>query len=541
MALPMVVKTDDYIYTEPINSLDATTIAKSRDRFVELKKAGVIITGEYDDPRWIMSNEVTKNATISFRVQDIHFANVTQKKLNCTLHDYQAAMRVVITSRFMYALDTLQNDSRIMRQFADKLTIPQNYAGAQLLSDLLSLLPGSSDFRVQIQDQIDDIPQLSIQPGNRRKLAHYQSYLKLGDIIDHFWSTATDSEKEKYFPIWFWYRLTSVLPLRPTECVLTPRDCIRQDGADYYLTIRRTRLKGSRQASSYTIASDYEMMEYPIPEKLASPILEYISATKVSYLSDIDVLFCKTTQFTIPDTPPVNDHHYTYANLRQCLFHFYDQIVSKKMGYAIVCDTDRLEEKEIELVRLGDARHIAMIGLVISGGSPTICKELAGHTSIATSSHYYGNLTTFLDVLGYERFREMESQMTQAYGIQISQVYPVENGYCQNQDVWNGNYTPCESAVNANGLPGSCTSCCWFFPKRGSTFKNGGFETKDAASLELKQTCSLLKQSLDLLSQQLGNTDTLSSILDKLAAQARQFVLATAIEKIADSNEVDYL
>ena len=535
MALPLLVRTDEYMYTETITTLDSTTIAKSKARFAALKRSGTIISGEYEDPRWIMSNEVIKNASINFQVNQIHFANTTQKKLKCTLLDYQTAMRVVITSRFMFSLDTLQNDARVLRKFADKLTVPKDYAEAQLLADLISLLPGTSEYRTGILRQIDDIPRLVVTTGKQRQLVHYQSYLKLGDIIDQFWATAITEEKKKYFPIWFWYKITGVLPLRPTECVLTPRNCIRQDDAtNYHLTIRRTKLKGTRQSSEYNIASDYELAEYPIPDKLAIPILDYIHLTQDAYLSDIDVLFCKSTQFTILDVTPENDHHYTYSNLRQCLFHFYDNIVRKKLGYSVVADNTQLLEHEIEMVRLGDARHIAMVGLAISGGSPTICKELAGHSSILTSAHYYSNLTTFLDVLGYERFRELKSTISPAYGINISQRYPVENGYCQCSDVWEGDFTPCQTAVNPNGRPGCCSVCWWFFPKRGYVFKEG---SKEEISLELKKTCSLLKQSLDMLSQNLGNTDTLSCILDSLAAQSRQYVLASAIEQIANDDK----
>jgi len=36
---------------------------------------------------------------------------------------------------------------------------------------------------------------------------------------------------------------------------------------------------------------------------------------------------------------------------------------------------------EEQRINLGDTRHLAMISLIASGGSPVICKELAGHDS----------------------------------------------------------------------------------------------------------------------------------------------------------------
>lgn len=542
MALQVVVRREGYTFTEDIAVMDQETIMKSRETFESFRKTGIIVAGEYDDRQWTVSNEVKKGASISFQVDEIHFINETAKKLGCTLSDYQKAMRVVVTSRFGYSVSTLQNDSVIMRNFADRLELPKDYANAQLIEDLLVLLPGDSIYRAEVLAEIDDIPRLQHMNRKQRRLAHYQSYLRFVSVFEQFWPKALPEEKVFFFPVWFWMNITGVLPLRPTECVLTPRNCIRREGPKYYLTVRRTRLKGTLRGSQYNIESDYERKEYPIPADLAEVILEYIAATEATYESDIDVLFCKASQFSSLDAFHNNDKHYTYANLNQCLSHFYRRVLQEKYGYHIVSDCDGLETGEIERIDLGDTRHIAMISLAITGGSPTICKELAGHDSIAISSHYYSNLTEFLDVLGYERFREQETNPTKAYGIAINRAYPVENGYCQNAEVIQGNYQACATVVDSYGKPGSCKVCRWYFPgKRQISFREpprklggtiGTNSLKEAISVELQETCTLLRQAVEQVRQHLGSEDTVSSILDRLAAQARQYVQASAMERI---------
>lgn len=542
MALQMVVKREGYTFTEDITVMDQETIMKSREVFASFKKAGVIVAGEYHDRQWAISDEVQKGVTISFQVNEIHFASETAKLLGCSLTDYQKAMRVVMTSRFGYAVGSLQGYSVVLRNFADRLEIPKEYANAQLVEDLLVLLPGDSIYRAEVLAEIDDIPRLRHVNRKQRRLAHYQSYLRFVSILEKFWPEASPNEKILFFPVWFWMKITGILPLRPTECVLTPRNCIRQDGTKYYLTVRRTRLKGTRRGSLYKIESDFERKEYPIPADLAETILAYIAATKDTYESDIDVLFCKTAQFSEIDATCSNDQHYTYANLYQCLSYFYRRILQDKCGYQIVADCDGLENGEIERIDLGDTRHVAMISLAITGGSPTICKELAGHDSIAISSHYYSNLTEFLDVLGYERFREQETNPTKAYGIAINRAYPVEKGYCQNAEVIQGNYKACATVVDSHGKPGSCKVCRWYFPgkrqipfrepprKLGSTIETNSL--KETISVELQETCTLLRQAVEQVRQHLGSEDTVSSILDRLAAQARQYVQASAMERI---------
>lgn len=173
-----------------------------------------------------------------------------------------------------------------------------------------------------------------------------------------------------------------------------------------------------------------------------------------------------------------------------------------------------------------------MISLAISGGSPSICKILAGHDSIDISSHYYSNLTTFLDMLSWERFRETKTDMTKAYGLACSHRYPVNNGYCQSEQVWQGDYIPCESAVNADGVPGSCEACRWHLPSK-HTMASRRKKTADA----LQETCILLRQALDQIRQGLGCEDTISSILDRLAAQSRQYIHQSAIERLVAERE----
>ena len=67
-------------------------------------------------------------------------------------------------------------------------------------------------------------------------------------------------------------------------------------------------------------------------------------------------------------------------------------------------------------------------------------------------------------------------------------------------------------------LPAACNS------------QTGARTPKQQMSIELQQTCTLLRQSIDQLRQGLGNTDTVACILDRLAAQARQYVYVSSAE-----------
>lgn len=531
MALQAVTHNEKYSYSEVVDVLNSDTIRKSQNLFERYKQQGIISTGAYGDRHWTMTDGVTKGTLINFQLDEVHFARETAPKLGCTLKEYDQAMRVMITSSFGYSLRTIQSYVTVFRKFADEMAVPQDYTQAQLLEDLLTLLPGQTQYRDELLYRIADISPIFSESGQQRQLSHYQSYLRFSQILTDHWEKAEASEKVLYFPVWFWFCITGVLPLRATECVLTPRRCITHKEDRYYLEVRRSQKKGTQQQLRYCVEEDYRRCKYPIPEHLAIEILTYISLTEESYRSGIDVLFCKQTQFEKAGVRIENNLYYTYANLKQCLSRFYREVIQMKYGYTIVSNSSRLDDGEIGMIRLGDMRHIAMVALAVSGGSPSICKELAGHDSIEISAHYYSNLTTFLDLLGWERYRDMQDNSKQAFGLAVSRQHPICNGYCQCDQVWKGDFHACESAVNSDGIPGSCEVCKWYFPAK-PLARQQKKTPKEIAAEELYQTCILLRHAIEQIRQGIGHDDTISSILDRLAAQSRHYIRLTATEWI---------
>ena len=178
-----------------------------------------------------------------------------------------------------------------MKQFANKLEYPKDNDRCQLIVDLLCLLPHENYERLKIIEQLNDIEANNrVSAKKQRPLAYYQSYFRFDHYLSLFWELASKQEKLLYFPVYFWWNITAILPLRPTECVLTPRNCIRQEKGRYMLTVRRTSLKGYRQMSKYKIADDYEKKEYPISSELGKEIEIYISGT-ILYINRIST-FC---------------------------------------------------------------------------------------------------------------------------------------------------------------------------------------------------------------------------------------------------------
>jgi hypothetical protein len=119
-----------------------------------------------------------------------------------------------------------------------------------------------------------------------------------------------------------------------------------------------------------------------------------------------------------------------------------------------------------ERIRLGDTRHLAMISLILSGGSPVICKELAGHEDVNISSHYYSNISKFVECATYEMYKKSSAGLTANIHNHrlpsVSASVAVNGGRCDSAEYVSGGIGDCISSIGPNGELGHCISCPHF-------------------------------------------------------------------------------
>ena len=306
--------------------------------------------------------------------------------IGCTYSQYVVYVKAYILFRLGgNSLVSLQGLSRCLNQLAvatvDEAVGMMEYAFH--IVAFLQLIPGSSIRRDAVIDELEEKMERRVWnkcEGNQRLLADFNSYLRFHGVLHDFWKSADKRQKLFYFPLYFWWNLTAILPLRPMEFLLTPRDCLRIHNGEYILTIRRTKLKGGNEKIQYRIAEDYLLKEYVIAESLAAEIQKYIEATKRMRQTEIKTLFLQAPHYSyIGRKIHSNNRYYTYNNLTVCRNCFFQEVVNGRM-------------EDISEIRFGDTRHLAMANLILAGGSPVICRELAGHSDIGISSHYYSNV-----------------------------------------------------------------------------------------------------------------------------------------------------
>lgn len=445
----------DYSRYLAVESIDAETIKRAKDIFSRYRKSGVITGGKYEDDVWPVTDEKSRT-WIRFAYSDVDYKKHAQNWVGCTSQCYRDAVKSYILFHMgSWRLASLREEAGYLCQAASS-----DFPGAEgfgehsaHVAELLQLIPGFSEERNAAIEYLEDCAQLqNSRRGRQRKLLDFKAYFRFHDALDDYWTGAEEEEKQFYFPVFLWWKLTAVLPLRVTEFLMTPRECISRAEKGYQVTVRRTRLKGGNTLMGYRIDSDYEKKTYPVSSEIAEEILWYKASTADMPAPPIDSLFCYE---------PYRRRHklssgeiYSYDCLKTTKEDFYKYI---------------LAGKEIPVVNLGDTRHISMMNLIISGGSPRICMELAGHANIGMSSHYYSNMTELVACSTYELYRKnRKGASATVNGNSVYSLTPLKEltetpgGWCSSRKRRANEVDDCIDAVSPLGEIGDCRCCRYF-------------------------------------------------------------------------------
>lgn len=445
----------DYSRFLAVDSIDAETISKAKEIFNRYLSHGIITGGRFEDDEWPVTDEKSRT-TIRFSYSDSDYEGHAANWIGCTSQCYKEAVKsYVLFHMGAWTLASLRELAyQLCRIAAEDFPEDDGFGEESAhIAELLQLIPGFSEARNAAIECLEDCAAVQrIRTGGQRRLLDFAAYFRFHDAMDEYWQGAGPEDRRFYFPLYLWWELTAVLPLRVTEFLMMPRDCIRETEKGYIVTIRRTRLKGGNTLMAYRIDSDYEKKSYPISSEVAESILWYKEATGKMAAPPIDSLFCYE---------PYRERHrmstgeiYNYNCLKTTKDDFYRNV---------------LAGKEIPVVNLGDTRHIAMINLIISGGSPRMCMELAGHANIGISSHYYTNMAELVECSTYALFRKNKKgaaariQGESFYSLTpLSELTQVPEGWCGSPRRRMEEVDDCIQTVNSLGEIGDCKSCRYF-------------------------------------------------------------------------------
>ena len=357
-----------------------------------------------------------------------------------------------------------------------------------------------------------------------RKLSHLINYLAIAHEVDGLYHNALLSNAEfiKWFPVFFWTQVTFVIPLRATEMLVTPFNCIRRDQGKTYLTLRRTQLKGKHRIVHYEVEKDYKDFEYEYGNQWVVEVIEKYQGLTLDhprkYLFDHSMLMI--------------NNMVSLQSFNLLLAEFVQTFLADNPKYEYAKYATGI--KEFDLVTAGDSRPIAMNNLYFLDISADICRQLADHSQISTSYGYYTNVSNTIycaSVMNVQKQINHERRnLNEAYAMGSVEKKRTKTGSvcCSpRQPLITGDIADCQNHIH------ECLGCKYYSPSED----------------ELKKAFNSRKEKLDAVSKRLveyivdtrdgGNTKIdVDKLLLDIPSEAIRF--KTASDKVAKEAELKW-
>lgn len=548
---------DKHIEILAIPELDEITIKEARRIFFAYREKEIINQSRFDDDIWDLNNE-TSGYHFNFEIDSNKFKKFG-KELHLTEDEFKEYLKTYIICRMgdleLGSLRRLIHDIKKVVQSdvsdTDSLLEVCTPETVGRVSEFFAMLPEEcreeelSNLLVMF-DEVEERSQVE-NAGKQRSLATFESYFRFDEIIKRFWNESNDEdEKLFFFPVWMWWNISGVLPLRPCEFVVTPRNCLNEIDGKYTLTVRRNRKKGTGKSKSYKISSDYELNRYSIPERLAKEIQWYLETTKDYPEEDTHTLFVTGTHYAMWERQaPYTSRLFSYMNLRTCLRYFFKMIVEDRYGYRVLYNNDGQalpNDNCIEYLHLGDTRHIALINLIAEGATPMVAMMLAGHGNPEMSSHYYSNITQLIECRTYRQYKKQIKGQQNYVLSKKKNTLPAKKsiplgcgGRCYSEKVTNGDFCDCYKVVGPAGEVGFCKNC-EFYRDDSKSFS----DMKDIYKNKIENECHVLEEVVKKVRSGKGEPEEIISVILRLRDSDysyRQYLLEKMEEEGNEQNK----
>lgn len=517
-------------------NIDESSLEKAKELFVEYKNRGIIRGGFFEDEKWYFTDEYS-NMSIRFEVPEFEYHKYYKDILGLSYQEFIDYLKTYVM--FILGdviLDTIRDIvydiKKLMQYDPEELYATSEDVFLHHPSRVIELFSMFSEqartekmeHLLNVLDYLIDYRYERNSTESRRQLASFDSYFLFNDIIKDYWKSDIPYDERLFFyPLYLWWEITGVLPLRPREFILTPRNCIEKTENGYLISLRRNQIKGSSKKISYKIESDYCIVKYQIPEKLALQIIKYIDFTKQFESTDLDTLFITDTHYRQwKQKKHCNSRYFTYVNLNCVMRYFFHDIIIGRYGLKVLYERELqpLEDGYIHYMYLGDSRHLSLINIIAEGGTPMIAMMLAGHDQMEMASHYYSNITSLIECRTYRQYRKVlkgnvtyEISQNVQLPIGIKEFSKLEDGgKCYSEKFLRHDFEDCKNIVGPNGEIGYCPNCPFYRRKHSRDF----FKSDDLYKRKVEEECKHLAMIVKQARQDKGNSDDILQAMMRL-------------------------
>ena len=422
------------------------------EQFKKLCHAGKILSS-FNDETWTCSNEIKKRI-LSFSMNRILYETSFGGKFRIHYSTMSKMLRYYAISRMNHNIfATIARHLNIITYFLThygRVTIKQTSEECGTIVAFLCFI-GMDNLSIDsIQKTIFSETTEDPPP---RELSAMINYYILHDAVNEV-SKRNTKEFIHWFPIYFWCNITFIIPLRATEMLVTPFNCITRENGKVYLTLRRSKLKKTTREVFHEVEKDYKLFHFIIPdEEDALAIEKYQKLTQQH-----------SRRFLFDFTGVSANQMLSLRSFNALLEEFIHLHIFGNHKYDYARYTSGLTE--FEVVSAGDSRHLALSNMFCQGVDLEVCRKLADHSDITTTAGYCSNILNTLEAssimkIQREMFNEYASFKEKIKSTSSSQITNFKS-FCSapEQPHKTGNITPC---VKNNYLE-TCIGCQYYTP-----------------------------------------------------------------------------
>ncbi len=382
------------------------SVTRSREILADLADKGVMVSGDFKDDKWTFTNRLVKGQFINFdfykipnfRFEGLQFevtviikcwlAELLDLYYPPTVYEYYYHILYVLEETCGFSKDQVEHFISHLQKADKSKEVKAKIIGATFHFFDYTDLEAASLY----------VPKLLVLRKKMklkrtiRKLPPSKEILKFSYCIDSFFTEdmdkfyKDDEVKKKrvlYYPLWLWWNLTTIIPMRASEFCLLERDCLVQ--GSYKIRLPREKQKNSKRIQVFdTVEIKKEVYE------LFSDYIELTDPhgttnTLVSYRA---LIWADETSGYTRTAHKRDLNYFSRTILKNLIARFYDEIVRQRYHYSIGRNNE---------VKPNDTRHLAFISLMMQGISPIEIARLGGHQTIAAQYHYQQHTEYWVD------------------------------------------------------------------------------------------------------------------------------------------------
>jgi hypothetical protein len=355
------------------------SLSQLEQEFLNLKRKGMIY-GDFLDSIWRM------HSTTQHRYIKLSFQTVIGSDLIRAMKTYVVLRRRnhLVSTTVYHELRIIISASENSAGFNDFASLVRHYTElgdrriyevSRTMLGFLELLEAISEIDLsQYKEFFQTLEYVSSNRDNIRSLPDFQDVLNFQNVVFDYFDQNISMTIE-YYPIFIWWKLTTVIPMRVIELLNLNNDCLSSRDGKKYISINRYKRKGSNYDERST------MQELEISSELFDVLQEYYDyLVRCGIKSKEDKFFFPPLDVVVDGigSPKITDFVMVRYQLSNLLNKFIAEVVESKY-YVYLPDG----------IRLGDTRHFAIINLFLQGYDALTIQRLAHHENMISSSHYY--------------------------------------------------------------------------------------------------------------------------------------------------------